>query len=134
MSPTYTARCVRSEGWWTITVETPVTDGRFAPSIHTQARRLDQIDAVAREATALALDVDEGSFALKIVTTYEPQLVDAVDDAVAARDAATAAAAAAADATRRAVTVLVAGGFAQRDVGELLGISFQRVSQLASSR
>jgi predicted RNase H-like HicB family nuclease len=48
---TYTAVCRRSGSWWAIGV-------RELKGVHTQARRLDQVAAMAREAIALMLDVD----------------------------------------------------------------------------
>ncbi|SBT51113.1 type II toxin-antitoxin system HicB family antitoxin [Micromonospora auratinigra] len=56
---TYTASCVRSDGWWAISV--PEVEGVFS-----QARRLDQVEAMAREAIALMLDVDPQSFDITV--------------------------------------------------------------------
>ncbi|MEV0153045.1 type II toxin-antitoxin system HicB family antitoxin [Micromonospora sp. NPDC050686] len=52
---TFTAECVRSGGWWAITV--PEIKGVFS-----QARHLDEVEAMAREAIALMLDVDPHTF------------------------------------------------------------------------
>lgn len=56
---TYTAVCVRSGGWWAISV--PQING-----VHSQARRLDQVRATAREAIALMLDVPADSFDVEV--------------------------------------------------------------------
>lgn len=47
----YRVRAVRSGGWWAITVPE-------LPGVFSQARRLDQVEPMAREAIAFLLDVD----------------------------------------------------------------------------
>ena len=47
----YRVRAVRSGGWWAITVPE-------LPGVFSQARRLDQVETMAREAIALMLDID----------------------------------------------------------------------------
>ena len=47
----YRVRAVRSGGWWAITVPE-------LPGVFSQARRFDQVEAMAREAIALMLDID----------------------------------------------------------------------------
>ncbi|MFV2086800.1 hypothetical protein [Micromonospora sp. LOL_021] len=49
---TYLVVCRRVGDWWAISV--PELNG-----VHTQARRLDQVAAAAREAIALLLDVNQ---------------------------------------------------------------------------
>jgi len=49
----YRVRAVRSGNWWSITVPE-------LPGVFSQARRLDQVEAMAREAIAMMLDVDTG--------------------------------------------------------------------------
>jgi len=49
---TYLVVCRRVGDWWAISV--PELNG-----VHTQARRLDQVAATAREAIALLLDVNQ---------------------------------------------------------------------------
>ena len=56
---TYSAVCRRSAKWWAISV--PKVKG-----VHTQARRLDQAAAVAREAIALVLDVDPATVQVRV--------------------------------------------------------------------
>lgn len=64
---TYTAVAERSEGWWAVHV--PEVAGA-----RTQARRLEQIEPMAREVIALLLDTDEDSFALEVDVRL-PQLL-----------------------------------------------------------
>ena len=120
----YTAKAVRSGDWWAVTVE-------GMRGVHTQARRLDQVDEMARDALALMLDVDPQAFDVIV----RPQL-SAVQQGVLAqlavaqkqlRDAQTAAA----QGMAAAATELVhSQGLTLRDAGSILGVSFQRVGQL----
>ncbi|MFI2709146.1 hypothetical protein ACH495_03305 [Micromonospora sp. NPDC018662] len=119
----YTATCVRSGGWWAITV--PELSGLFS-----QARRLDQVEGMAREAIALLLDVDPQSFDVEV----QPDMPQEVTRARKARSALRKAEESAEEATITAVRALLAKGYTVRDAGALLGISAQRVSQLAPKR
>lgn len=62
---TYTAVCRRVGDWWAIDV--PEAQG-----VHTQARRLEQVEAMARDAVALLRNVPADSFDV----TVEPHLDD----------------------------------------------------------
>jgi predicted RNase H-like HicB family nuclease len=115
----YTARCVRSGTWWAITV--PEIKGVFS-----QARRLDQVEAMAREAVALMLDVAPDSFEIEV----KPEVPSEVTVARQARTALRQAELSAEEATRSAAEALLRQGYTVRDAGELLGISPQRVSQI----
>ncbi len=123
----YRVDVVRSGAWWAITV--PALDGVFS-----QTKRLDQVEDSAREAISLMLNVDEGEIgALDVVVTPPAgvaDLLDALQESTVAADEAARVAAA----TRREVAELLrAEGLPLRDVGVLIGVSHQRVSQLLSS-
>jgi predicted RNase H-like HicB family nuclease len=123
----YRVEVARSGGWWAITV--PTLDGVFS-----QSKRLDQVEDSAREAISLMLDVDAGDVgALDIIVTPPPivaNLLGALEELTAVAEEATRAAAA----TRREVVELLrAEGLPLRDVGALIGVSHQRVSQLLAS-
>ena len=123
----YRVEAIRSGGWWAITV--PSLDGVFS-----QAKRLDQVENRAREAISLMLAIDENDVgALDIVVTPPAgaaELLRVLEVSVAAADEATRLAVA----TRREVAELLrAEGLPLRDVGELIGVSHQRVSQLLAS-
>lgn len=122
--PTYTATCVRSDGWWA--VEVPDVPGAL-----TQARRLDQVEAMVRDAIATLLQVAEDSFDVVIQARLPRDLDRAVRRAQQARGDAEKAQATAGDATSTAAARLRDADLAMRDVGWLLGISHQRVAQLA---
>ena len=119
---------VRSGNWWAITV--PGLDGVFS-----QARRLDQVEARAREAVAMMLDIDEAAVGELAVSVTPP---DTVADLLRQLDASLAVAA---TATEQAATLrrqvaqeLLDEGFPMRDVGRLIGVSHQRVSQILANR
>jgi len=118
---------VRSGGWWAITV--PALDGVFS-----QAKRLDQVEDRAREAISLMLDVDEDDVGdLDVVVTPPARVADllgALEASVTAADEATRTAVAA---RREIAELLRAEGLPLRDVGVLIGVSHQRVSQLLAS-
>lgn len=121
---TYTAQCVRSGDWWAITV--PEVPGAF-----TQSRRLDQAEDMARDAVALLLRVPPGSFDLVVIPNLPADVAAEIDAARELRQTADRyqrdATLAARDVARR---LFERCHFTVRDIGRLLGISHQRVSQL----
>jgi predicted RNase H-like HicB family nuclease len=127
----YQARCWRDEaGWWIIEVPE-------VPGVVSEARRLDRVAAMAADAIALVLDTDPASIAVEVCPQLDPQRRELVEnlahDSQAAEDARGAAAQAAAK-VRSDVAALVGTGLTAREVAHLLGISPQRVSQLADRR
>lgn len=118
---TYSATCQRSGNWWAISV--PELKG-----LHTQARRLDQVAAMAREAIALLLDVDPAGIDVEV----HPEFPATVTEALRARQAAREADERADRATEAAVRALLHDGYTVRDAGALLGLSPQRISQIAA--
>ena len=125
VKPTYKVSAVRSGHWWAI--EVPELRGVFS-----QARRLDQVESMAREVIALMLEVPQDSFDVVV----EPDLssIGAVREAIEAalheRERANAAQDAASTAMRHAVSEVRASGYTSRDAGLLLGVSNQRISQI----
>lgn len=117
---TYTAVCRRSGNWWAISV-------RELKGVHTQARRLDQVADMARDAIALMLDTAPS----EIDVSVEPEMPAPVEDALAARRTAREAERAAEEATVAAARQLLGEGYTIRDAGRLLGLSPQRISQIA---
>jgi len=116
---TYTAACQRSGNWWSIRV--PEIKG-----LHSQARRLDQVEEMARDAIALMLNVLPDSFAVEVRAELPPAATRAVE----ARRAAKEAAKEAEEDTTEAVRLLLREGFTVRDIGAMLGLSPQRISQI----
>lgn len=127
MSRSYTARFERGDdGWWVVSIDE-------LPGCHTQARTLEQGRARIREALSLHI----GDAARDVELEVKPSLPAPARHAVARarRDRARAEAAelAAAEATERAVAALLELGLSTRDAGTLLGLTRQRVHQLASA-
>ena len=125
MKQTYTVTAVRSGRWWAI--EAPDLRG-----VHSQARRLDQVEAMAREAIALVLAVPEDSFDVSIQTDLASlgDLQASIEEALKAREAAELAQAKASTTIRHAVGEIRSSGYTSRDAGMLLGLSNQRISQI----
>ncbi len=127
MSTTYRIEAVRSGDWWAITV--PELDGVFS-----QAKRLDQVEANAREAIAMMLDIEPDEVGDLEVQVTPPatvaELLEALTISVADAEEASERVA---RIRREAAQALRDEGLPMRDVGELIGISHQRVSQILAS-
>ena len=138
MSHTYEVAVTRDDRWWMITV--PELDGYInsagATNISdtTQARRLSEVTAQARDFICTITDKAPSEVDVNITIT-----VDGIDVTERARkvldDRALAerhAAAAQAEA-RTLARDLSTRGVPVRDVGDVLGVSFQRAQQLITS-
>src|ERR1035437_539220 len=81
--PTYEARAARNGRWWSIEV-------RQLRDVHSQARRLDRVESMAREAIAVALQAAGDSFDVVVQVDYTSlgALQPTVEEAVRAREAA----------------------------------------------
>ena len=69
---TYTVHSRRVGDWWAIEVP-------GVPHVHTQARRLDQVEGTARDAIALLLDVPKSSFDVLVKPVLPKPLQRKVD-------------------------------------------------------
>ena len=100
------------------------------PGLFTQARRLDQIDGMVRDAARM-LGREVG------MVTVDPKLSEEdermIDELLAARREATEARAKASRLTAGAVDALRGQGMTVRDVADIIGITPQRVSALANA-
>jgi len=124
---TYSATAVRSGDWWAITVAE-------LKGVHSQARRLDQAEAMAREAISLFMDVSPDAFNVTVVPVLPAAMQADVDKARAVRGEAEELQREAATATARAARELVEGAkLTVREAGQILGVSHQRVAQLLHS-
>ncbi len=120
----YDINVYRDGRWWM--VEIPALDGL------TQARRVGEVEEMARSYIAATLDVPLSEVEVE-VSSVKVGEVDALAIAEHVRELRAKADAAEADAVeamRTAVGTLVTVA-PVRDVGELLGVSHQRVSQVA---
>lgn len=118
-----TAVAERSGNWWA--VEVPEIPGLF-----TQARRLDQVDGMVRDAARM-LGREVGMVAVDPKLSEEDERM--IDELLAARREATEARAKASRLTAGAVDALRGQGMTVRDVADIIGITPQRVSALANA-
>lgn len=117
-----TANVVRVGNWWAVDV--PEVDG-----LVTQVRRLGDVEAMVKDAAGLLTDRDESEFEVTVVVDSGRQSEVERARLLAARaDEARLEAAAAA---RSVVTGLRSDGLSVREVASVMGVSPQRVSQLA---
>ena len=117
---TVTAVCTRSGGWWA--VEVPEIPGLF-----TQARRLDQVEDMVRDAAKM---LDSKVDAVHIEPKLDAETSYMVEELFAKRDAARRAQEEASRIARSTVTALRNEGLTVRDVAVVTGVSPQRVSAL----
>lgn len=115
-------------------------EGRFwhidVPEIDrvTQARNVAEIELMARDLIAIMLEVEPDSFDIDVRIELPAEVRRHLDAAEHARkDEAEARTRAAAE-SRAAATALKNADLSVRDIGKVLGISYQRASQLTSAR
>ncbi|MDO4899818.1 hypothetical protein [Actinomyces sp.] len=112
------------DGWWA--VEFTLQGHEYS----TQARRLDEVVPMVADAAALMTGQPADDFEVRYKVS-NADYVEAVEQYKAAAQASARASATAATASRHAVTLLRADGLPLRDIATLMGVSTQRVSQLA---
>ncbi len=121
---TYDVRTWREEGFWVIDID--------ELGLTTQARRLDQVEYMARDAIALWLDAAEESFDVAVQRRIPEEIASRVGHLSEARERASRAQAEAAAEARELARSLHEAGYPMRDIGELLGVSYQRAQQLST--
>lgn len=122
----YTANVSRDENWWVVTVDE-------VPGLFTQAKRLDQIPAMVKDALTLFPELENSPASATIRLAIQGdigQLSSTVQDV---RDQAERAQTISRETMRNAARVLANQGLPYRDIGELLGVSFQRAQKLATT-
>ncbi|WUH92758.1 type II toxin-antitoxin system HicB family antitoxin [Streptomyces sp. NBC_00433] len=122
---TYRVTARRSGDWWALEVPD-------LPGVHSQTKRLDRAASEAREAISLMLDVEADSIEVEVETQLPPEAREVLQAVARAHKAAEAAALQEREAMVRAASVLTQN-LSQRDAGEVMGVSFQRISQLLKS-
>lgn len=111
-------------------------DGRFwhirVPEIErsTQARHLREVETMARDLIAVMQDVPPDSFGLDVNIQLPGDIHQELARSAELRDQASSAQAEAAQLTRDAARRLYDQGLPLRDIGQILGVSFQRAKQL----
>ena len=122
----FTVHATRSGRWWSITIDED-------PRAQTQARRLDQVEDVARSVlidTEMLAPNEPVAFT---VVTRTDNLDDLRRKAVAAKQAAADASEEASKAAREFARNAAAQGLPLRDIGAMLGVTHQRAQQLLAS-
>ncbi|MFC4113126.1 hypothetical protein [Nonomuraea zeae] len=124
---TYTITASRSDDWWALTVSGP----GLKRSYHTQVKRLEQAEEMARDLVVTMLDVDvlemNADFDL---TVADDEVATELEATLVTRLAATLVRQKAAEATQATVADLARRGYVHRDIGYLLGMSHQAVGKL----
>lgn len=119
----FTATARRDGRWWVVQcVE--------HPGAISQVTRLDQAADVHREAIAFVAGVPEADVEVDVQVELPDDVRAALDEAEEARAAAVEADARATARRRAAAGQLADAGYSVRDIGNVLGVSFQRAHQL----
>lgn len=124
---TYQVDVVKDEGWWIMHARIPRT------IIYSQARRIDDIEFMIRDAIAGALDVDPQSFRIELTFDLDSDVLDQVSRAREASLEAAEVQERASRESRAAVQALRREGLTLREAGYFLGVTPQRVAQLLNS-
>lgn len=124
---TYQVDVAKDEGWWIMHARIPRT------VIYSQARRIDDIEFMIRDAIAGALDVEPDSFELELVFDLDSDVLDQVSRAREASLEAAEVQARASRESRAAVQALRKEGLTLKEAGYFLGVTPQRVAQLLNS-
>lgn len=119
----YTVQAERDGQWWAIEV-----DG--VENAYSQAKRLDQVEAMAREVVSLLLDVAEDSFDLRLEVRVPADWRNEIEELRAVQAELAEAERRAGAQLRNAAARLHDAGLPVRDVGALMNLSAQRISQL----
>jgi len=121
---TYHAEVERDGKFWLIHVPEA---GRW-----TQARNVREIEPMARDLIAIMDEVPPDSFELDVHITLPDDVRRELEESAALREQAARAQARAARLSRAAARRLHAQGVPLRDIGKVLGVSYQRAHQLVS--
>lgn len=126
--PEYKVEVVRDGRWWMIHI--PEIDGL------TQARRVDEIEGMARSLVAISTDKPLSDIGIHVASVTVAGIGDIADTAHRIENLRRQAAeleAEAADAAKQYARDLTREGVPVRDAASLLGVSPQRISQLAKA-
>ena len=121
MAKDVTARVTRSDGWWAVSVDE-------IPGLFTQARRLDQVADMVREAGSL-LGVDVG--AVEVAPILDSDSKRMLEELEAARKEAEEKQRISSGLTREVIRRFRDEGLTLRDIASLVGLSQQRVAVLS---
>lgn len=123
---TYRVIATQEERFWLLSVP--------ELAVVTQARTLDRAEATVRDLIAVWLDVPPNSFAVDVEPRLDDEWTKLLRETKDARTTADMASARASELLRTSVTTLHDAGLSAREVGSLVGLSYQRVQQLLAER
>ncbi|MFT4188550.1 MAG: hypothetical protein QM621_08200 [Aeromicrobium sp.] len=115
----------REGKWWAIEIP-DVNDG----GVFTQARTYSEVEAMAADAVATVYDIDPAEVEVRVELLVPPEVRAHMDEAARLREQAADANRRSAEEARVAARELRARGLSLRDIGAVLGVSFQRAGQL----
>lgn len=124
MSNQFTAHATFSDGWWSAEVEVP---GRL---VFTEAKRLDRLEEMARDAVATALNAAKDGIHIDLNIHVDEETNAAIGQARSVSEQAGDFMRRAGVLNRQAAHLLKSQGISARDSGRIMGLSPQRVSQL----
>ncbi|MBT1623468.1 hypothetical protein KK101_12290 [Curtobacterium flaccumfaciens pv. oortii] len=125
MTTTYRATAYREGRWWAIEIP--------AAGAVTQARRVADVEWMARECVALTLDVPEHDVAIDVEFVLPDDARADWETSRALAEQARQDGAEAARLARNVVTRMRAEGYTYAEMASVLGLSAQRVHQLANA-
>lgn len=123
---TFTVTVERSEDWW-------VAQLNEDPGLITQAKRLDQIPDMVRDALELFPELTDDPARAVVNVIVQSEETELAERAKELNNQAKQAQQEASEAMREASRILSQKGLPYRDIGTLLGVSFQRAQKLATS-
>lgn len=124
----YKVSASRSSDWRAIEVVSGLPENVLGVG---QTRRLDKVPRVARRLISELLELDANDIKVEVSVSMPDSLEAAVDRARQATVTEAEARAAAARARREAATALLDAKLTMREAGQVLGVSHQRIKQLA---
>lgn len=124
----YKVNASRSGDWWAIEVVSGLPKNVLGVS---QTRRLNKVPKVARRLVSELLGLDANDIEVEVSVSMPDSLEAAVDRARQAAATEAEARAAAAKARRDAAAALLGANLTMREAGQVLGVSHQRIKQLA---
>lgn len=135
---TYQVNVTREGKWWMVTVPEldrfVGADGAINLSTTTQARRLVEVRSQAVDFICTVTDAAPSEVGVRITIAVDGiDVTTRAEKAARNRELAEQHAAAAQTEARELARELAAHGVAVRDVGEVLGVSFQRAQQMISA-
>ena len=124
----YAVEATRSEDWWVIEVVSGLPASVVGVS---QARRLNKVPKVARRLIADLLEMDINEVKVDVKVSIPGELAAVLDRARQAAATEVEARTAAARARCEAAVALLDANLTMREAGQVLGVSHQRIKQLA---